>query len=65
MNFPAPVHETVFPKSSTKPRICRKPNADFALVAQPKDNFKDIAKHRFIFLNIFYADFIPNRCTVR
>lgn len=65
MGFPAPARDSLFPKSSTKLEICRESNADFVLVAQTKDHCKDIAKHKFIFLNIFHADFIPKRCTVR
>lgn len=65
MDFPAPAHETLFPKSSTKVEVCGESNADFVVVAQTKDSFKDTAKHKFIFPNIFHADFIPKCCTVR
>lgn len=65
MDFPGPARETLFPKSSTKLEICGEPNVDCLLAAQAKDSFKDIAKHKFLFLNIFHADFIPKRCAVR
>lgn len=49
MDSPGLVHETLFPKSSTKLEICGESNADFVLVAQTKDSFRDIAKHKFYF----------------
>lgn len=44
MDFPAPAHEALFPKSSTKQKICEKSSTGFILVARTKDSFKDIAK---------------------